>query len=170
MAFLRLVSAATVNPLTAGTRWRLWGGVRDFPLIRTRLRSYGLEALASSGDLNDFDQVCTPDVAREWRQNLEGFAFNDRDFTVEDMIADDTKVAILWTNTGTHTGEYAGAPATGMRTSDKGSAFFTFDGDGKIAAVVSYFDAESLFRQLGATISPPPSNTQHPDAGSARAA
>ena len=59
----------------------IWGGT-GFPLIRTRLRSYGLEALASSGDLNDFDQVCTPDVAREWRQNLEEFAFSDRDFTV----------------------------------------------------------------------------------------
>ena len=112
-----------------------------------------MEALASSGDVNDFDQLCTPDVAQEWRQNLEGFAFSDRDFTVDDMIAEDTKVAILWRNSGTHTGEDAGIPATGKRTSDKGSAFFTFDGDGKIAAVVSYFDAESLFRQLGATIS-----------------
>jgi len=85
-----------------------------------------------------------------------GFSFSDRNFTVEDMIAGDSKVAFLWTNTGTHTREYAGIPATGKRTSGKGSAFFTFDSDGKIAAVDSYFDAEDLFRQLGATINPPP--------------
>ena len=114
-----------------------------------------MEALNSTGDLNVFDEACTRDVAQEWRHNMEGFAFSDRDFTVDDMIAEGAKVAILWTNTGTHTGEYAGIPATGKRSSDKGSAFFTFDGDGKIATVVSYFDAESLFRQLGATISPP---------------
>jgi steroid delta-isomerase-like uncharacterized protein len=115
-----------------------------------------MDALRSGGDLAVLDQVCTPEVAQGWRQNLEGFSFSDRHFTVEDMIAEDAKVAILWTNTGTHTREYAGIPATGKRTSGKGSAFFTFDGDGKIAAVDSYFDAEDLFRQLGATINPPP--------------
>ena len=114
-----------------------------------------MEALKSSGDLNVLDEICTPEVAQGWRQNMEGFSFSNRDFTVKDMIAEDAKVAILWTNSGTHTCDYAGIPATGRRTSSKGSAFFTFDGAGKIAAVISYFDAEDLFRQLGATISPP---------------
>jgi steroid delta-isomerase-like uncharacterized protein len=114
-----------------------------------------MEALKSSGDLNVLDQICTSEVAQGWRQNMEGFSFSDRDFTVEDMIAEDARVAILWTNAGIHTRDYAGIPATGKHTTGKGSAFFTFDGDGKIAAVASYFDAEDLFRQLGATISPP---------------
>jgi hypothetical protein len=47
------------------------------------------------------------------------------------------------------------AAATGEQTSGHGSALFTIDG-GKIANVVSHFDAEDLFRQLVATIRAPP--------------
>lgn len=113
-----------------------------------------MAALNSSGDLDDLDEVCSPEVAKGWRAAMQGFEFSDRTFTVENLVGDESKVAILWTNTGTHTREYAGIPATGKRTSGRGAAFFTFDGV-KITEVVTYYDAEDLLRQLGATISPP---------------
>ncbi len=34
-------------------------------------------------------------------------------FTVEDVIAEDDKVVVRWTNAGTHVAEFAGIPATG---------------------------------------------------------
>src|SRR5690348_13658813 len=34
-------------------------------------------------------------------------------FTVEDVIVEDDKVVVRWTNAGTHVAEFAGIPATG---------------------------------------------------------
>ena len=34
-------------------------------------------------------------------------------FVIEDQVAEDEKVVTRWTATGTHTGEFAGIPATG---------------------------------------------------------
>jgi steroid delta-isomerase-like uncharacterized protein len=113
-----------------------------------------MAALESRGDLADLDQVCSSEVADAWRGAMEAFSFTDRTFTVDEMIAAGSKVAILWTTTGRHTSDYLGIPATGRRTSNHGSAFFTVDG-GRITDVVSYFDSDGLLRQLGATIQPP---------------
>jgi steroid delta-isomerase-like uncharacterized protein len=113
-----------------------------------------MAALESSGKLDDLNEICSTEVAQGWRANMEQFSFTDRTFTIDDLVEDGAKVAILWTNTGTHSSAYAGIPATGKQTTGHGSAFFTF-ADGKIVNVVSHFDAENLFQQLGATISPP---------------
>jgi steroid delta-isomerase-like uncharacterized protein len=112
-----------------------------------------MAALESGGDIDVLSDICVPSVATEWRTNMEDFSFTDRTFTVDDMVAEGSKVAILWTISGTHTGEFAGLPPTGKRTSNTGSAFFTFDG-GKIADLVVHYDADSLYKQLGATINP----------------
>jgi len=113
-----------------------------------------LVALESSGALDDLNEICSTEVAQGWRANMERFPFTDRTFTIDDLVPDDAKVAVLWTNTGTHSSLYAGISSTGKQTTGHGSAFFTFEG-GNIVNVVSYFDAEDLFRQLGATIDQP---------------
>jgi hypothetical protein len=113
-----------------------------------------MAALESAGDLEDLSDICLPAVATEWRTTMENFSFSERTFTVDDMVCEDSKVAILWTCTGKHTSDYAGLPPTGKRTSNTGSAFFTFDDDGKIANLVSHYDADSVYAQLGATLTP----------------
>ena len=112
-----------------------------------------MAALESDGDLDVLSDICLPSVATEWRTNMENFSFTERTFTIDDMVTQDRKVAILWTITGTHTSEYAGLPPTLKRTSNTGSAFFTFE-DEKIADLVTHYDADSLLEQLGATIIP----------------
>jgi predicted ester cyclase len=112
-----------------------------------------LAALASDGDLHVLDELCTPEVAQSWQQAMAAFAFSDRTFTVDKTVVEGDQAAALWSNTGTHTGVYAGIPPTGRRTIGHGSAFFTFT-EGRISAVVSYFDAEALFEALGATVQP----------------
>jgi len=107
-----------------------------------------MAALESGGDIDVLDRICTPSVAHEWRATLDGFAFDDRTFTVDDTVAEGSRVAILWTITATHTGEYAGIAPTSKRTSNTGSAFFTFD-HGKIASVTTHYDADRLYEQIG---------------------
>lgn len=112
-----------------------------------------MAALESDGDLDVLTEICLPSVATQWRANMENFSFTDRTFTIDDMVAEGSKVAILWSIAGTHTRDFAGLPPTGKRTSNTGSAFFTFDG-GKIANLVVHYDADNLYKQLGAVISP----------------
>ena len=112
-----------------------------------------MAAIESDGDLDDLSEICLPAVAEEWRANMQSFAFTERTFTVDDVVVDGSKVAILWTIAGRHTGDFAGIPPTGKRTSNTGSAFFTLH-DGKIAELVTHYDAEGVFKQLGATITP----------------
>ena len=110
-----------------------------------------MAALESSGDLTVLSEICVPSVATEWQTNMGDFSFTDRTFNVDEMVSEGSKVAILWTITGTHTGEFSGLPPTGKTTSNTGSAFFTFD-EGKIADLVVHYDADSLHEQLGATV------------------
>jgi steroid delta-isomerase-like uncharacterized protein len=114
-----------------------------------------IAALASDGNLDVLNDICAPAVAQQWRAIMEDFSFSERTFTVNDIVAEGPKVAMLWSIAGRHTSEYAGIPPTGRRTSNTGSAFFTFD-DGKITELVTHFDADDLYRQLGATITPSP--------------
>jgi len=110
-----------------------------------------MAALESDGDLDVLNDICSPDVAAEWRTNMENFSFTERTFRVDQIVSDDSLVAILWTIAGKHTKEFAGLPPTDKRTSNTGSAFFTFD-DGRIADLVVHYDADSLYEQLGATV------------------
>jgi len=76
-------------------------------------------------------------------------AFPDLQFTEEDMIAEADKVALLWTATGTHNGEFMGIPATGNQITLTGISFGCFAG-GKFVEEWSSYDALGLMEQLGA--------------------
>ncbi|SDS56277.1 conserved hypothetical protein, steroid delta-isomerase-related [Friedmanniella luteola] len=110
-----------------------------------------MAALESSGDLGVLHDLCEEPVATEWQALMEDFAFTERTFTVDQTVVDGARVAILWTISGRHTGEFNGLPATGRRTSNTGSAFFTFTG-GRISELVVHYDADGLYDQLGATV------------------
>jgi|SRR6476661_4737121 hypothetical protein len=121
-------------------------------------------ALESRGSLDVLDEICTPAIAEEWRATMEDFAFTDRTFTVDQIVAEGSQVAILWSINATHTGEYAHLAPTGKHTSNTGSGFFTFE-EGRIADVVSHYDADGLYDQLGAAVRPADSPGTRPPAG-----
>lgn len=50
-------------------------------------------------------------------------------FTVEEVIAEDDKVVVRWTNTGTHVGNFAGVPPTGRPFSIGGIDIYRVNGD-----------------------------------------
>ena len=74
-------------------------------------------------------------------------SFSDIRWDIVDMAADDDKVAVHWTCSGTHDGEFMGLAATGKKFSFSVMNFYYFNADGKIINDVA---AEGLFGLLNA--------------------
>ena len=75
-------------------------------------------------------------------------AFPDLNVANDDLIAEDDKVVIRNTVTGTHLGEYRGVPPTGKSVSYNEIFIFRF-ADGRIAEVWGVVDVYAQLRQLG---------------------
>ena len=73
--------------------------------------------------------------------------------TVEDAVADDTKAAVRFSATGTHTGELMGMPPTGKKITIGGMCIFHI-ADGKVTEWAEVFDQMSLMQQIGAIPTP----------------
>ena len=100
-------------------------------------------------------EVCTPELAKEWKEALPGAyaTFKDHHIELVDMVADGESVAVKMATSGYHTGEFMGIPATGKWWTNHGNAIFYFT-DGKIAKDDLVFDVENHIKQLGGTIQP----------------
>jgi predicted ester cyclase len=75
--------------------------------------------------------------------------FPDVRFTIEDVVAAGNRVAVRWTWTGTHTGDFRGFAPTGKAVHDTGLVLYTFEG-GKVAAAVVETDRLGVLQQIGA--------------------
>lgn len=75
-------------------------------------------------------------------------AFPDFSVKVDDMIFEGDKGMTRLTFTGTHQGDFFGAPGSGRRFSVGGVDIFRF-ANGKIAEHWGYFEEMSMMRQLG---------------------
>ena len=87
------------------------------------------------------------------RQTILGTveALPDLVVTIDEMIAEDNKVALLTTYQGTHTGTLMGQiPPTGAEVTLTGGILFHFD-KGKIVEAWSYLDMLGLMQQIGVT-------------------
>lgn len=130
---------------------------------RTTAHRY-FDEVMNQGKLEVINEIMTPDfqfiiptqpAPIAGFENMSGFvtylrtAFPDIKFSVEREIATDNKVAMRWTITGTHQGEFLGMPATGNKISDYGVDIFTFEG-GKIKTVHVNENDFGLFQQLQA--------------------
>lgn len=65
------------------------------------------------------------------------------------MLAEGDKVAVRYTGSGTHQGDFAGIPASGKRVTIKGIDMFRM-ADGKITEEWLNFDQLSMLQQMGA--------------------
>ena len=74
-------------------------------------------------------------------------------FSIEDVIADRDKVAVRWTNSGTHVGEFFGIPPTGRSFEIAGIDIHRLEG-GKMAEHWHVVDVFAMLLQLGAIPSP----------------
>ena len=74
-------------------------------------------------------------------------AFTGIHIDLDDLIAEDDRVAIRWTCTMTHNGDALGFPATGKKTSVPGSSFIACR-DGKIVDGYNFMDLTKMAQQL----------------------
>ena len=77
----------------------------------------------------------------------------DPTFTIEDVIAEDDRVAVRWMNSGTHVDTFLGVPATGRSFSIAGIDIYRLE-HGKLAEHWHVVDMYAHMIQLG--LLPPP--------------
>ena len=107
-------------------------------------------ALAAPDLITNLAELPEPRHGRDvWRQGFEMMkhAFPDLQAHIEDIVADQDKVAVRLRFRGTHRGEFLGIPATG-RTIEYVSHEFYRIADGLIAEEWICSDTATLLRQL----------------------
>jgi predicted ester cyclase len=91
-----------------------------------------------------------PRGPRAYRQILASYraAFADFSTRVEEVVAEDDRVAVLTTTSGRHTGAFLGHAPTGAAFTATGVDVLWIAG-GRIARRAGAFDALGMLRQLG---------------------
>lgn len=100
------------------------------------------------GFKSDIDLKVDQDAARGWKS-----AFPDLKVSVVLTVAEGDLVTILWTATGTNTGEGNGLPATGKKVAGRGITIWRIV-NGKIREEWSEFDNLRIMQQLGLAPTP----------------
>ena len=75
--------------------------------------------------------------------------FSDVQWKLEEMIANEDKVAVRWTLTGTHDGEILGAKPTGNKISVCVMNFYYFNEEGKIINDIAAEGMIGILRGIG---------------------
>lgn len=94
-----------------------------------------------------------PPTREGWKSNYPMAAFPDLQIHIEDLVAEDGRVAVRSRVVGTHQGEFMSVPPTGKEVSTLNITIFGID-DGKIIEKWTVFDALGMMVQVGAI--PPP--------------
>ncbi len=76
--------------------------------------------------------------------------FSDVQWHMEEMVAEGNVVAVHWTLTGTHDGEFMGIPPTGKKVSCSIMNFYTFNDEGKIVSDLAAEGMIGILRGIGA--------------------
>lgn len=122
-----------------------------------------IEEVWNGRDLDLLEEMTTPDYVGHWfavdeetvdREGLREFiaavheGFSDFHMESEFMIAQDDMIAVGFTTTGTHDGEFMGIPATGKEGTSTGIMAHRIE-DGKATEAWASWDALGLLQQVG---------------------
>jgi len=138
---------------------------------RTVARLY--QEVANEGRLELLDELAWSDHVEhnpfpQQSQGVEGLkqrismvraAFNPR-FTIEHLIAEGDKVAVMWTNEGTHVGEWFGFAPTGKSVTTHGVDIHLLR-DGRLAEHWDVVDTTNFLSQVGILPAPPAAAGSH---------
>jgi len=115
-----------------------------------------------TGDVGLAEEFLSPDIVLRFggqqQQGRDAYlavvaanrdAFPDLVWTVDDMVADGETVAVRYTMTGTHGGNFAGVAATNRPVVAQSMAFYRL-ADGQIVEERAQLDMLGVLQQLGA--------------------
>jgi steroid delta-isomerase-like uncharacterized protein len=119
------------------------------------------EGVLNQGDLDALAEMAVPDYEEhdplpgqgsgikglQDRVRMIRDAFGQR-FTIEDVVAEEDRVVVRWTGSGTHVGEFIGIPPTGKSFTITGLDIHRFV-DGRMAEHWHVVDQFALLQQLG---------------------
>jgi len=125
---------------------------RWFDMINKHDLSMINEIVSEDFRANEFGMEFKGPVALKQAFTIGFAGFPDLQYTVDDIVAEGDKVAIRYTRTGTHKGEYRGFAPKNKWTQVSGAFFYRLVG-GKIVEASGYSDRLALFQQIG--VSPP---------------
>ena len=116
------------------------------------------EACFNHGDAGLLEELVSPEyVGLQGERGPAGFkgivvglrtAFPDIHYTVEDVVAEDDKVAVRWHWAGTHQAPFRAFPASHHKVTSTGAGIFRFR-DGKIVAATLETDRLGFLQQVG---------------------
>jgi predicted ester cyclase len=92
-------------------------------------------------------EVRGPEGFKQWLGTMSEPYFSQSQMTVQDIIGERDKVAVRWTWTGTHTGEFTSIAPTGNQVTVTGSCIHRF-ADGKFVESWSSYDVLGMMQQL----------------------
>lgn len=95
--------------------------------------------------------IAVPQIGREGvRRMFEAYwhAFPDLEITSDEVVAEDDRVALIWTARGTHKGSIMNIPATGRAVSVQGVNRLVLQ-DGKVRETLTIWDVAGMLRGLG---------------------
>jgi steroid delta-isomerase-like uncharacterized protein len=121
-----------------------------------------VQEIWNEGNLELADEIIAPYYADKvagdgspvgpdgFKQAVAGIrpAFPDFSITIDDMISEDDKVALVWTFKGTHKGELMGIAPTDKKVEFDGIYLYKFK-EGKLVERSGKRDMFSLMKQLG---------------------
>ena len=119
---------------------------------RNRALVLRLAEIVNDRNLDALPEVATGQIAREAKRWIGPFreSFPDFRMTVVDVITEAAKVVGYFKCSGTHLGEWRGAPATGRRFEDIDEIYIFRVKDGKLdSALAVVEDNLTRMRQLG---------------------
>jgi steroid delta-isomerase-like uncharacterized protein len=105
-----------------------------------------LEGRTAYGLPDSNSKIVGPGEFKKFRQEFL-VAFPDLNITIEDIIAEDDRVAVRWSATMTHQGEFDGIAPTGKPAELTGSTFVHIK-DGFIVAGWNFLDLSGFARRL----------------------
>lgn len=106
------------------------------------------EVIAPGAVDHEMPGATGPDALKQAIAMFHG-AFSGLKMSMDEILEQGDSVAVRFTVTGTHTGEFAGVPATGNRVEFGGIDIIHFK-DGKMVEHWGYTDQVGLMQQIGA--------------------